>query len=114
MSGLKKLIRFFMGQVGAKIMRRKLLLIYMRALQAARRSLLAAFVIYFILQLMILGFLGAVVSGLWILPLDESTRLYSIFGFCAALFILPAIGLAFAFSERFWFEASGAKKLMDD
>jgi hypothetical protein len=46
--------------------------------------------------------------------LDESTRLYSIFGFCAALFILPAIGLAFAFSERFWFEASGAKKLMDD
>jgi hypothetical protein len=111
---IRQILSFLVGQYTAKLVRKKAMLAYLRILQLARQSLIAAFLIYFILQTMVLGFLGAVITGIWLLPYELETKLYVLLGTFGFLFLLPAIGLMFVFSERLWFEASGAKKLMEE
>jgi hypothetical protein len=111
---IRQLLSFLIGQYTAKLVRKKALLAYLRILQIVRKSLLAAFFAYFILQMMVFGFLGSVIAGIWLLPYELETKLYLLLGTFGFLFLLPAMGLMFVFSERLWFEASGAKQMMDE
>jgi hypothetical protein len=94
--------------------KKKAVLVYLKSLQAARKSLLFAFLLFLLLQMMILGFIGATATGIWLLPIEElSTRLWVLFGSFFLLFIIPLILLICAFSEKFWFKISGASELLN-
>ena len=114
---MKKLFFFFLKTVSYRFAFQKAkkqgVLLYLKALQVARKSLLAAFILYFMLQLMVFGFIGAAVSGVWLLPLENSeTRLWILLSFFLFLFLIPLIILIISFSEKMWLKASGADKLL--
>lgn len=96
----------------AKSLERKGLLFYLKGLQVARLGLAGSLAVFCFLQLMIFGFIGALVSGVLLLPEELNTRLWILFGVFAALFLLPLIGLLILFSERLWFRLSGAEEMM--
>lgn len=86
---------------------------YLKVLQGSRRALVALLVAGFILQLMILSFVGALVIGVWLLELEAQTKLIVLFGIFASLFSIPAALLAYVLSERVWYKASGAEKIVE-
>ena len=92
--------------------KKKGLLIYLKTLQAVRKSLFFAFTLFLTLQLMMLGFVGAVISGVLLLPFDESQRLLIIFAVFTLLFLIPLVGLFVLFSEKKWLKVSGAENLI--
>lgn len=94
--------------------KRRSLIAYLRIVQGSRRALIGLILGIFVLQLMILAFVGALVSGVWLLDLDTQTKLWILFGTSATLFLLPACLLIYAFSERVWFRASGAEQIVRD
>lgn len=118
MSWLGKTFSYFVGQMAYKFafgqVKRKALLIYLKTLQAMRRSIILAFLIFCFIQLMVLGFLGTAVTAIWLLPQDTNTKLYILLGFFAFLFTIPFLALCFILSERMWFRFSGAEKLLKD
>ncbi len=87
---------------------------YLKVLQGSRRALVGLLIAFFVLQLMVFSFVVAVVSGLWLLDVDITTKLWIVFGVFSGLFALPALALAIALSERVWFKASGAQKIVED
>lgn len=89
------------------------LLVYLNALQLARKSLLASFFIFTFLQLMIWGFIGAVISGILLLPQDLETKIVILFGVCLGLFFIPLCILIYILSEKVWYKASGAEKIVE-
>lgn len=93
--------------------KKKGLLIYLKTLQAVRKSLLFAFMLFMTLQLMMIGFVGLVASGVWLLPLeDQSQRLWILFTVFAAFFIIPLVALFVMFNEKNWLKLSGAENLL--
>lgn len=118
MTGLiGKFISYFLSQMAYRYAFRhfktKALLIYLKTIQATRRSLIVALLAFFALQLMIFGFLGSVIVGVWLLPItDLSTKLIILFGFFSCIFLIPALALCFFLSERFWFRHSGAEQML--
>lgn len=118
MSWVRKIFSYFLGQMAYQFVfgqvKKKATLIYLKTLQAMRRSLVAALAVFCILQLMIFGFLGAVVTSIWLLPHDVNTKLYFLLSFFAVIFILPFVALCFALSERLWFRLSGAEKILKE
>lgn len=55
---------------------------------------MALLAIYACLQLMLFGFVGAVASGIYLLPIeDQTTRLWILFAVSMGFFLIPAIGL---------------------
>jgi hypothetical protein len=92
--------------------KKKGLLIYLKVLQIARKSLLFSFVIFLFLQTMILGFIGAVATGIWLLPVEDlKTKLWILFSTFGILFLIPLIIVMILFSERTWYKLSGLDKL---
>ena len=87
---------------------------YLKVLQGSRRALAGVFAAFFILQLMMLSFVGAIVSGVWLLEYDLSTKLWILFGVFSSLFALPALAILIALNERVWYKASGAAKIVED
>jgi TRAP-type C4-dicarboxylate transport system permease small subunit len=95
--------------------KRKAMLVYLKTLQAVRRSLIAAICVFFALQFIVFSFFGAVISGIWLLPVsDVSTKLYILLGFFALIFFIYTAGLCVLLSERQWFKLSGAEKILQD
>jgi hypothetical protein len=87
---------------------------YLKVLQGSRRALAGLLIAVFVLQLMILSFVGAVVAGVWLLDVEPAMKLWILFGIFAGGFTLPALVLAIALSERVWYKASGAEKIVED
>lgn len=94
--------------------KRQGVLAYLRVLQGSRRVILAVLFVFAIFQLMLLSFVGALVSGVWLLDLPAATKFEILFVLFATLFGVPALGLAILMSERVWFKASGARKMVED
>ncbi len=89
------------------------ILIYLRALQFARRSLLFAFILFSFFQLMIFGFVGSIVTGIWLIPLeDPQLKLWIIFSVFGTMFLLPVLFISIFFSEKHWYQISGAKEFI--
>ena len=86
---------------------------YLKLLQGSRHALIGLLVVGFVLQLMILSFVGVLVTGVWLLELETQTKLFVLFGVFASLFCIPAALLAYVLSERVWYKASGAEKIVE-
>lgn len=87
---------------------------YLKVLQASRRAIAGLLIAAFVMQLMILSFVGTLVTGVWLLELEAQTKLLILFGTFAGLFFVPAAILAFILSERVWYKASGAAKIVEE
>lgn len=118
MSWLRKIFSYFLGQMAYQYafgrVKKKAILIYLKTLQAMRRSLMLSLMIFCFIQLMVFGFLGAAVTAIWLLPQDTNTKLYILLAFFAFLFFIPFIVLCYVLSERLWFRLSGAEKLLKE
>jgi len=89
-------------------------LAYLRALQGSRRLAIAALGAFLVLQFMVLAAFGALVTGFMLWDQDYTFKLQVLFAIFAGMFALPASLLVILFSERLWYRASGAEKLVDD
>jgi hypothetical protein len=93
--------------------KQKGVLLYLRTLSMVRKSLLFGLLVFCVFQMMVLGFIGAVVSGIWLLPIeDQVIRLWILFGVFASFFIIPFLVLLVLLSEKVWYKASGAEDLL--
>jgi hypothetical protein len=101
-------------QYAVRRMKRRGLVIYLKALQVSRKSLLGLFIFGFIFQMMVLGFVGASVTGILLLPEDLTTKLWIMFGLFSITFIVPFIVIIISLSEKFWFRAGDVKKLISE
>ncbi|MES3037064.1 MAG: hypothetical protein V4736_04080 [Bdellovibrionota bacterium] len=100
-------------QKGTEGLKKKGILVYLKTLQVVRKSLLTFVAIFFLLQLMVLGFAGVIVTGAMLSPLELETKLWILFGASGALFLIPLVFLMILLSDKFWFHASGAKNLLN-
>jgi hypothetical protein len=108
------LLRSFVYKKAAKSIQKKGLLIYLKSLQVFRKTLAGSVLLFLFLQLMLVGFVGSLVAAIFLLPQDMETKLWILLGVFFTLFILPLISLLIVFSEKFWFRASGAEKMVSD
>ncbi len=112
---MKNFLFFILKQVFLKFAfdkaKKKAIIIYLKTLQAARKSLLFAFIIFSFFQLMIVGFVGSIATGVWLLPIDDQHfRLLILFSAFLLMFLVPISFLMFFFSEKNWYKVSGAEK----
>lgn len=118
MGWLAKTASYFIGQMAYQYVfgkvKKKAVLIYLKTLQAMRRSIAVGLIVFCILQFMVFGFLGLVVTSIWLLPQDTDAKLFILLGFFAFIFFVPFIVLCYILSERVWFRISGAEKLLKD
>lgn len=92
--------------------KKRTLVLYLKTLQITRRSLMAAILVFVILQMAVLGLMGALICGVLLLPQDFETKLWILFGLFSLLFTLPLVAFSFILSESTWFKYSGAKDLI--
>ncbi len=86
---------------------------YLRLVQGVRQALLGGLLAYFFLQLTVLSGAGALATGLWLWDYDLHSKMQVAFGLCLGFFVLSLLLLAALFSQRLWYQATGAKKLVD-
>ena len=113
---MKSLFSFFVRNLIMKIavdkIRERAVLLYLKILQATRRSLIAVVAIFFILQTMVLGFVGSVVTAVWIWAPDFESKLIILLVIFGSFFLLPLFALFYVFSETLWIKASGAARII--
>jgi hypothetical protein len=90
--------------------KRKGLIVYLRTLQAIRKSVIVAVAFFCLLQLMILGAVGTFVVTVLLTDQDQISKLWILLSGFLILFSLPLVGLIILFSERVWLKASGAQE----
>ena len=105
--------RTYLMNKAIKRLKTKGVLVYLRALQIVRMSLAGALALFLVLQLMVIGFVGAIATGVWLLPQESEIKLWILFGVFAFFFVIPFAALLFVFSDRVWFEMSGARDLVE-
>jgi hypothetical protein len=88
-------------------------LLYLKTLQIARLSLMGLLAIFVVMQLLIFGFFGAVITGVWLLPQDENIKLWILFGVFTLFCLITSGFLLFAFSEKIWYRLSGAEEMVE-
>lgn len=108
------LIRSFLYKKAARSIRKKGVLAYLRALQVIRKSLAGSIFLFVFLQLMVVGFVGSIVVGVFLIPQDLEVRLWILLGVFGVFFLLPLFVLMYVFSEKVWFKLSGAEKMVAD
>jgi hypothetical protein len=88
-------------------------LIYLKTLQVARLSVMGVLAVFALVQILLFGFIGALISGVWLLPQEENIKLWILFGVFAFLFLVTTLLLIFAFSEKVWYRLSGAEEMVE-
>ncbi len=94
--------------------KRKGTLAYLRALQGARRALIGLVLVIVMFQVMVLAGFGALITAFMLWETDYAFKLQILFAVFLALSGLPALGLAILCSERMWYKASGAQKMVEN
>lgn len=94
-------------------LKKKGVLFYLKVLQVTRKSLIGAILVFSILQIMLFGFLGSLVAGIFLLPEPLEIKIWILLVTCLGLFLIPLILLTYFLSERVWYKASGADEMMD-
>ncbi len=105
-------IQNFFIKKALKGVQQKGLLIYLNALQVARKSTIGAVFIISVLQIMVWGLCGSIGAGVFLLPYDLETKIWLLFGISLGLFLIPALILIYVLSEKVWYKASGAEKIV--
>jgi hypothetical protein len=116
--GLIRLLLYFLGrrakQSALREVRRRGLLIYLRALRGTRRAFIVFLAALLVSQLMLLALVGAVVTGFLLWDADFEFKMEVLFIIFSLLFAVPAAVLGVLLSGRLWYRLSGAKKMVDD
>lgn len=86
---------------------------YLRMLQGLRLSGLGFIALAIVLQLTAFGLALMIGALVFLSPLDLEMKLWLVFGFGSLLFLLPVLAILVLFSERLWYRASGAEKLVN-
>ncbi len=86
---------------------------YLKVLQTARRSLIALALLFLSLQVMLLGLVMAVASGLYLLPWTLELKAYLALGLGLSLFLFPLGFVIYGLSDRFWYRQSGAEDMVE-
>lgn len=107
-------VRSLLYRQALKSARRKGILIYLKTLQVVRRSLAASIFVFFILQSLFFGFMGCIVTGVFLLPEELHTKLWILLGVFLTLFLVPLASLIILLSDRMWFKLSGAQKMLSE
>ncbi|MCB0408550.1 MAG: hypothetical protein KDD34_10115 [Bdellovibrionales bacterium] len=110
---LKLVFETFLKRVLLFKVKQRSLLIYLKSLQIARRSLIGLLAVFCFVQLLLFTFCGTLISAAFLFIEDPQQRLWVLFGGFAGLTLLFLMGIAYLFSERVWFEASGAREMME-
>jgi hypothetical protein len=108
------LIRMWAGRFAFTHFRRKGQIIYLRTLQAVRRSLLAAILFICCLQLIVIGFVGTFVAGVLLTNEEPTVKLWILLAGFLTVLLLPIFGLTFLLSERTWYRYSGVSLNRND
>ncbi len=91
--------------------KKKALLVYLKALKTVRQSLLALVLINIILQMIVVGFVGMTIAGIWLFTPDNlQIKLYWLLGFFSLLFVISVIVLSIFFSQKTWVRISGVNE----
>jgi hypothetical protein len=118
MPWILRLVWLFVGQHMKKRMiksaKRQGVLAYIQVLQASRRLVILALVGFFVLQTMVLSFFGALIAGFMLWNGEFEFKMELLFGIFLGMLALPAIGLLVLISERVWYKASGAEKMVNE
>jgi hypothetical protein len=93
--------------------KRKGVIAYLRTLQGTRRFVILCLAAFLVLQIMIFSGFGALVTGFLLWDYDFAAKIEILFGVFIGFFALPFIALLIIFSERFWYKASGAERLVE-
>ena len=88
------------------------LLAYLKALQALRHGVIGGLLLLLFLQTLVIGLIGTTVVTVFLIIDDNQTRLWALFGIFALLSIIPLLVIVNLVSDRVWFRASGAAKLL--
>jgi hypothetical protein len=115
----KQILSFLLGsfieRLAMQQFRKRAVLIYLKTLQAMRRSLLISFGVFIAVQMMVIGLFGAIITLIWLCPdIEPRTRLWILLGFFAFSFIVPLVSLFLVFSEKLWYKLSGAEEMLND
>lgn len=86
---------------------------YLRAVNGSRRFLIGALAAFVLLQFMVLAGFGALVTGFMLWEADQTLKLQILFAIFLGMFGIPALLIVFLFSEKLWYKASGAEKLVN-
>lgn len=86
---------------------------YLQVLQASRRMLVLTLAGFIVLQTMILAGFGALVTGMLLWDHDLQGKLQILFGVFMGMTVLPFLALLILASERVWYKASGAEKMVN-
>ncbi|MBL7554994.1 MAG: hypothetical protein JNM24_04160 [Bdellovibrionaceae bacterium] len=92
--------------------KKKGILAYLKFLQIVRTSILGAICVVFALQLFVFAFVGLILSGLYLAPIENEIKAWIIFGLCAFIVIFVGIVLSYLFSEKTWLKHSGVNNLI--
>jgi len=105
-------VQNFFIKKALKSFQSKGILVYLNALQITRKSTIGAVFIISALQLIVWGICGSIGAGVFLLPYDLETKIWILFCISLGLFFIPALILIYVLSEKVWYKASGAEKVV--
>lgn len=113
---LKFLFRLWLGRAARQTVnevKAKGVVAYLRILQGVRLSALGVVTALIALQMLSVGLILMVGAAIWLAPWDAQLKLWLCLGAGAVFFFLPLGILLLIFSEKVWFEATGAKRMAE-
>ncbi len=90
--------------------KRERVLAYVRVLRAMRKGSALYLLALFFLQALVVGFFGSSVTIVLLATEDPRARLWALLVIFMTALLASLGGIAYLFSERVWFKASGAEK----
>lgn len=90
----------------------KSLIGYLRILNGVRLGAMGMVTVLIVFQMVGLGLAMMIGAAVFLAQLTLEVKLWAVFGLGTALFLLPVLGLCILLSERVWYRASGADKLV--
>lgn len=84
-------MKFIVTKQAVKQAKMKSLQLYLKALKIVKGSLQGAILLFVFLQLMVLGLIGVIVTGVFITNLEDTTKLLILFFVFAAIFDCPSL-----------------------
>lgn len=104
--------KYLEGQRLITEVKKRSLLLYLKSLRLARTSLIGLLVVIFSFQLVLFSFIGMLLAGIYLIPIDMETKIWVFLGTCSGIFIVTMSIMAFALSEKTWMKRSGAAELL--
>lgn len=107
---IKLAIKLLLKAAAWRALKKQGQLIYLKALDAVRRSVRFLFLIILCSQVMICGLGMIVYSAFQLLPLDEVQRHYWMLGIGGLFLIVPLALVLWGTSDRAWLNAAHSEK----